>query len=56
MNALDASSINLKQLTVISKGWSGDQKYCATAVDGTKYFLRTCSKDKKAQFKTMFKV
>lgn len=56
MNALDASSINLKQLTVISKGWSGDQKYCATSVDGAKYFLRTCSKDKKYKVETMFKV
>ena len=26
--------------TPVEKGWSGDQKYCAVAADGTKYLLR----------------
>lgn len=32
--------------TPIDKGWSGDQKYCATAVDGHKYLLRISSIDR----------
>ena len=27
----------------IDKGWSGDQKYCAVAADGSKYLLRISS-------------
>ena len=30
-------------MSPISKGWSEDKKYCATAIDGTKYLLRTAS-------------
>ena len=31
--------------TLIEKGWSGDKKYCATAVDGKKYLLRITPHD-----------
>ena len=30
----------------VEKGWSGDQKYCATTLEGTKYLLRISSMDK----------
>lgn len=30
----------IKRKEPIAKGWSGDQKYCVTAEDGTKYLLR----------------
>lgn len=30
----------------IEKGWSGDQKYCATTVDGRQYLLRIASIDR----------
>ena len=32
--------------TSIDKGWSGDQKYCATTADGRKYLLRISSIDR----------
>lgn len=32
--------------TPIDKGWSGDQKYCATTADGQKYLLRISSIDR----------
>lgn len=32
--------------TSIDKGWSGDQKYCATTADGQKYLLRISSIDR----------
>ena len=31
---------NIVSRTPIDKGWSGDQKYCATTADGQKYLLR----------------
>lgn len=30
----------------VEKGWSGDQKYCATTIEGTKYLLRISPIDK----------
>ena len=43
--------------TVIDKGWSGDQKYCAVTVDGGKYLLRISPLDrlerKKREFERM---
>ena len=32
--------------SLIEKGWSGDQKYCAVTADGTKYLLRISSIDR----------
>jgi aminoglycoside phosphotransferase (APT) family kinase protein len=44
----------------ITKGWSGDKKYCATKVDGTKYLLRISPtaryETKKALFELLQKV
>lgn len=44
----------------ITKGWSGDQKYCAQKPDGTKYLLRISPADqyetKKAEFHNMQRV
>lgn len=41
----------------ITKGWSGDKKYCATTADGTKYLLRISPSDqydrKKNEFEMM---
>ena len=34
----------------IDKGWSGDQKYCVTTVDGTKYLLRITSPERAHHF------
>ena len=31
---------NISSRTLIEKGWSGDQKYCAVTADGEKYLLR----------------
>lgn len=47
----------LQTKTPIDKGWSGDQKYCAVAIDGKKYLLRLSSVDrlerKKREFENM---
>ena len=32
--------------TLVDKGWSGDQKYCALTADGSKYLLRISSIDR----------
>ena len=37
---------NIISKTPIDKGWSGDQKYCATTADGQKYLLRISSIDR----------
>ena len=37
---------NIISRTPIDKGWSGDQKYCATTADGHKYLLRISSIDR----------
>ena len=34
----------------IEKGWSGDQKYCVTTEDGTKYLLRITSPERAHRF------
>ena len=34
----------------IDKGWSGDQKYCVTTADGTKYLLRITSAERAHRF------
>lgn len=38
----------------IHKGWSGDQKYCATAEDGEKYLLRIAPLDRLSRKKREF--
>lgn len=44
----------------IHRGWSGDQKYCATAKDGVKYLLRISSIDRlermRREYETMSEV
>lgn len=44
----------------ITKGWSGDKKYCVTTADGTKYLLRVSPAEqydrKKSEFKMMQRV
>ena len=37
---------NISSRTLIEKGWSGDQKYCAIAADGQKYLLRISTIDR----------
>ena len=37
---------NIVDRSPIDKGWSGDQKYCATTADGQKYLLRISSIDR----------
>ena len=37
---------NIISKTLIDKGWSGDQKYCAVTADGQKYLLRISSIDR----------
>ena len=37
---------NISSRTLIEKGWSGDQKYCAITADGHKYLLRISSIDR----------
>lgn len=48
------------QTTLIEKGWSGDEKYCALTSDGQKYLLRISSADraerKLREFEQMHKV
>ena len=36
----------ITSLVLVDKGWSGDKKYCATTVDGTKYLLRVAPMEK----------
>ena len=38
----------------IDKGWSGDQKYCVTTADGTKYLLRISPMEKQERRKREF--
>ena len=40
----------------IHEGWSGDEKYCATAADGTNYFLRIVPEAKSAQWEETFRL
>ena len=40
----------------IEKGWSCDEKYCATTADGTKYLLRVTPKEKSALRGEMFRM
>ena len=40
----------------ITKGWSGDKKYCVTTSDGTKYLLRITPHEKSANRKNMFRM
>ena len=37
---------NIYSRTLIEKGWSGDQKYCAVTADGQKYLLRISTIDR----------
>ena len=37
---------NISSRTLIEKGWSGDQKYCAITADGQKYLLRISTIDR----------
>ena len=37
---------NINSRTLIEKGWSGDQKYCAITADGQKYLLRITTIDR----------
>ena len=40
----------------IDKGWSGDQKYCVTAEDGTKYLLRVSAPEKGPACRQAFRM
>lgn len=50
----------IKEQTPIYKGWSSDQKYCATAESGTKYLLRIAPQEqydrKKSEFELALRV
>lgn len=51
----------MSQLTLISKepinkGWSCDKKYCVTADDGVKYFLRIAPEEESANRAEMFRM
>ena len=41
---------NIVSRTPIDKGWSGDQKYCVTIADGSKYLLRITSAERAHRF------
>ena len=45
---------NIVHRTAIEKGWSGDQKFCATTGDGAKYLLRIASRERYARTKAAF--
>ena len=51
---------NIVSKTPINKGWSGDQKYCATTSDGQKYLFRVSHIDrlerKRREYEMMSKV
>lgn len=51
---------SIVQRASVDKGWSGDQKYCATTTDGCKYLLRISSLErlerKKREFEKMREV
>jgi aminoglycoside phosphotransferase (APT) family kinase protein len=40
----------------ITKGWSGDKKYCVTSADGTNYLLRISSMERYERKKTEFEM
>lgn len=50
------ASFNFMSMTPITKGWSGDKKYCVTVVDGDKYLLRISPIEKHDQKKVEFEV
>ena len=54
------SAFNFDTMTLITKGWSGDTKYCVTKSDGKKYLLRISSSEKydrkKVEFEMMQRV
>ncbi len=54
------SVLNFESMTPITKGWSGDKKYCVTITDGKKYLLRISPKEqhnrKKVEFEMMQRV
>ena len=43
-------------LEPVTAGWSGDRKYCATGVDGRKYFLRITPPEKADRTKKSFEL
>ena len=44
---------NFVKIEPITKGWSGDKKYCVTAKDGTKYLLRISPMERYEHRKTL---
>lgn len=54
------TGFNSKSMIPITKGWSGDKKYCITVADGNKYLLRISPADKhdtkKIEFEMMQRV
>lgn len=48
------SRIYINSKTAITKGWSGDKKYCVTSGDGTKYLLRISSIEQQDRKKLTF--
>ncbi|NLA77853.1 MAG: hypothetical protein GX851_08525 [Clostridiales bacterium] len=40
----------------VTKGWSGDKKYCVTTADGTKYLLRISPAEQYDRKKTEFEM
>lgn len=54
------SVFNFESMTSITKGWSGDKKYCVTKADGKKYLLRISPAEqhnrKKVEFEMMQRI
>lgn len=50
------SELQFIQKERINKGWSCDQKYCATSVDGTKYLLRITPETKSVSRADMYRM
>jgi len=48
------SRFNIDSMTPITKGWSGDKKYCVTSADGKKYLLRISSAEQQNRKKDTF--
>lgn len=50
------SKLNFISREKVLKGWSGDDKFCATTEEGTKYLLRVTSKNKCSNREEMFRL
>ena len=50
------NSLDFIQKELITKGWSGDKKYCVTSTDGKRYLLRVSPMEQYDKKKTEFEI